>query len=921
MKVKTTMFNLAVAVCILVLVLCPISLAWTIRVANDGSADYTTIQAAIDASIDGDLVLVAPGTYMGDGNRDIDFNGKAITIRSEAGPNTCIVDCEGTEEDPHTGFILRSPDNGTAILDGLMVMNGYGMSVGGGIQMERGCVVRNCIVADNFAEYGGGGIYTTGGVIVNCAIMNNIAGTDGSRADGGGIRANKGKWGIVEPLIINCTIVGNKATDKGGGVACVYGGTAAIENCIVVKNRAGTANQIWAFDEGKAAVAMRLIARNCCIPSDSCVDVWQPSCSQSTTGWSALTAEDILYTADPGFADPSHNDFRLRPDSPCVDAGLIATSAELPDTDLTGNPRATDGDRDGVARPDIGACEVPAPDEPYLWASAVSLRFTPPAEGLDPEPQKLTIQNLGLKASHWAAVTDSNWLTLTPEESSSDQEPTQMMVRVNTAGLEAGNHTCNVIISDDSASNSPLTIPVTLSATFHHVPSEYATIQQAIDAAEPYDTIVVADSVYSGPGNERIACQGKPLTIRSENGPEDCVIHCLEQTRAFVFDRSDRYCIVDGFTIAGYGAIQCDGSSPLVIRNCHIVGGKDTGWNRFYLSDTTIEDCAFTDCQTGLSARWSSVRVLRCTFQGNGIALACGEGCSLQLYKCDIRDSQDTAIYIENCNELWMTHCSIRGSQGSTNSCEAIYCVSPMSVGIEHSLISGNRLRGLSVSSCPDVTMRDTIVSGNGTYGVGCSRSNLSIENCTFVGNEGVGLIYGGPYWCDSVAEVRNSIFWANGSNQIVDNTIALTITYSDVQAGWTRTGNMDVDPLFANPGYWDPNGTSADPNDDFWVDGDYHLESQAGRWDLNAGSWVKDDVTSPCIDAGDPNSPIGYEPFPNGGRINMGAYGGTIQASKSYFGQPACDTIVAGDINGDGRVDWLDLDILASHWLQDVGK
>jgi len=244
-----------------------------------------------------------------------------------------------------------------------------------------------------------------------------------------------------------------------------------------------------------------------------------------------------------------------------------------------------------------------------------------------------------------------------------------------------------------------------------------------------------------------------------------------------------------------------------------------------------------------------------------------------------------------------------------------------MSVGIEHSLISGNRLRGLSVSSCPDVTMRDTIVSGNGTYGVGCSRSNLSIENCTFVGNEGVGLIYGGPYWCDSVAEVRNSIFWANGSNQIVDNTIALTITYSDVQAGWTRTGDMDVDPLFANPGYWDPNGTSADPNDDFWVDGDYHLKSQAGRWDLNAGSWVKDDVTSPCIDAGDPNDPIGNEPFPNGGRINIGAYGGTAEASKSYFGQPACDTIVAGDINGDGRVDWLDLDILASHWLQDVGK
>jgi hypothetical protein len=72
-------------------------------------------------------------------------------------------------------------------------------------------------------------------------------------------------------------------------------------------------------------------------------------------------------------------------------------------------------------------------------------------------------------------------------------------------------------------------------------------------------------------------------------------------------------------------------------------------------------------------------------------------------------------------------------------------------------------------------------------------------------------------------------------------------------------------------------------------------------------------------IDAGDPNDPIGDEPFSNGGRINVGAYAGTTEASKSCFGEPVSDTIIAGDINGDGKVDWLNLDILASHWLQDV--
>jgi hypothetical protein len=94
--------------------------------------------------------------------------------------------------------------------------------------------------------------------------------------------------------------------------------------------------------------------------------------------------------------------------------------------------------------------------------------------------------------------------------------------------------------------------------------------------------------------------------------------------------------------------------------------------------------------------------------------------------------------------------------------------------------------------------------------------------------------------------------------------------------------GNIDADPCFADQGYWDPNSILSDPNDDFWVDGDYHLKSQAGRWDPNGRTWVKDVVTSPCIDAGDPNSPVGLEPFPNGGRTNMGVYGGTVEAGEN---------------------------------------
>jgi hypothetical protein len=140
-----------------------------------------------------------------------------------------------------------------------------------------------------------------------------------------------------------------------------------------------------------------------------------------------------------------------------------------------------------------------------------------------------------------------------------------------------------------------------------------------------------------------------------------------------------------------------------------------------------------------------------------------------------------------------------------------------------------------------------------------------------------------------------------------------LTISYCNVSGGkagvnvesgctldW-GVGNIDADPYFVDP-----------TNDDF------HLKSQAGRWESESQVWIQDDVTSPCIDAGDPMSPIGWELFPNGGFINMGAYGGTPEASKTYFGEPVCETIVAGDINGDCQVNRADLEIMALHWTDD---
>jgi len=100
--------------------------------------------------------------------------------------------------------------------------------------------------------------------------------------------------------------------------------------------------------------------------------------------------------------------------------------------------------------------------------------------------------------------------------------------------------------------------------------------------------------------------------------------------------------------------------------------------------------------------------------------------------------------------------------------------------------------------------------------------------------------------------------------------------------------GDISEDPLFANPAVWNENITGgvswgwSKMMEYYTPQEDFHLKSQAGRW--NGSAWVKDNETSPCIDAGDPADDYSKEPQPNGGRINMGTYGNTGEASKTYI-------------------------------------
>jgi hypothetical protein len=244
-------------------------------------------------------------------------------------------------------------------------------------------------------------------------------------------------------------------------------------------------------------------------------------------------------------------------------------------------------------------------------------------------------------------------------------------------------------------------------------------------------------------------------------------------------------------------------------------------------------------------------------------------------------------------------------------------------------------------NSWSDVEFRNCLFAGNYSKshggGIYAIASDPVVSECTIVGNRADN--WGGGIYCDDLADVSvfNSIVWGNsatnGGEQIAMSPVdhgdvrykTITLAHCNVQGGredilhpdgtgkviWLD-GNIDVDPLFADPGHWDDNGTPGDTSDDTWIDGDYHLKSYAGRWNPTEEEWANDEVHSPCIDAGNPGGDYSAEPLYNGHRINIGAYGGTEYASKTAN----CPHHPTGDLNKDCKVTFADLAMLAANWL-----
>ncbi|MHC4641163.1 MAG: right-handed parallel beta-helix repeat-containing protein [Planctomycetota bacterium] len=234
--------------------------------------EYATIQDAVDAAVNGDVVIVDPDIYTGDGNRDIDFFGKAITVRS-TDPNdpnivaTTIIDCQGTEFNQHRAFYFHTGEGPKSVLAGFTIKNGNARCGGGIYCIESSPTIVSCTFSDNMAlqyeyvyslslpEYGtlrinnnsdirimcpppppqrrgnGAGIccVDSNATVLNCIFFNNSA-----YEHGGGMYSMGGN-----PTLISCLFSANFA-GGGGGMANLQGSNSTLKNCTFIENTAET---------------------------------------------------------------------------------------------------------------------------------------------------------------------------------------------------------------------------------------------------------------------------------------------------------------------------------------------------------------------------------------------------------------------------------------------------------------------------------------------------------------------------------------------------------------------------------------------------------------------------------------------------------------------------------------------------------
>jgi thermitase len=680
--------------------------------------------------------------------------------------------------------------------------------------------LRGCLIFGNHSTDHAGGIDCRSCTVTatHCRLIGNR-----SDAEGGAIDC---RTSMID--LAHCVLAGNSGPN--GAIHAWQGADIEIRDCTLLDNESLDDNPaIYLSDTNDRLVLVDSIVRNHgveqigyrrSLPPENI----QISYTNIQGGWEGLgnIDEDPLFV-DATSADPNDWDLNLRPGSPCIDGGSPDTRS-LSEDDLAS---VLDGDGDGVAVSDMGAFEYYlSTGMPVMAVSTSEITFAAGVDGPNPAGQEIRIHNVGGGVLDFIAETDPlcQWLVLDRSQGTVDAVQGHTLdLAVDVQGLGPGQYHTDVILSSPSAFNSPVTISVELyvSGSFY-VPASYASIQSAIEAAQSGATIIVSPGRYV----ECIDFGGKDLVLTSVD-PEDAEVVATT--------------VIDGHQ-AGSVVTFSGSETPL----CRLSGFTITGGRIAPVYDDDGDEERTHD-GAGVRGNGTHATISRCTITGNVADSEDADGggmadCDGVIAHCVISDNR--AIHgggLESCSGT-IADCTISGNVSEENgggvfgsSAEVVNCV----VSANTSL--GDNGGGLAsvhghITNCLIVGNRS---EGYDSYGGGLDRCTGPIRHCTVVGNiarswgGGISRCYGPIVNCVIAGNYAGvdgqQLWWSSAPSH-------------SCFPGARDNGNIDVDPGFVNPGYWDTNGTPWDVSDDIWHGGDYHLTESSAC--LDAGANLPDVTT-----------------------------------------------------------------------------
>jgi parallel beta-helix repeat protein len=456
----------------------------------------------------------------------------------------------------------------------------------------------------------------------------------------------------------------------------------------------------------------------------------------------------------------------------------------------------------------------------------------------------------------------------------------------------------------------------------------FATIQRGINAGNDGDTILVWPGVY----NEEISFLGEAITVKS--AADAAVVETNHGYAFSFFSAEEPNTILSNFVIRNsqYGIYLINGASP-TLRNLTIVN-NDFGISAYNGSDPDISNCILWNNYYGNLFRDPVPLEAKYSWVGSEVKEPIAhwkfnEGSGTIAY--DSKGTNDGTVngatwatgqlggtlnFDGNNDYVDMIYPGPLGNSPRTITAWAKTSSSSQQIMFSYggtSLQRGSTIRaGISAFGCQGVTLDISygVVTYSATVADGKWHHYAYIVPDKVNAAIGDVELYQDGVLLDNLCASAHSSVINTASTYAIeigrytsDQTQYFNGTIDDVLVYGRALSAEEVQRIYqkenlADPGFVDANN------------GDYHLLSERGRYWPAHDVWVLDDVTSPCIDGGDPDVSPYNERMPNGGRINMGAYGNTAYASMSEWP-------LKHDSNFDGVVNMLDLAELALEWLE----